>query len=242
MIPVTRSYFWLALLLALSLSASVSAQLHTHEHATAPEADGVLRWEGSPDGIAYSEFNHHLAAACVLLIGLSELGAACAVRFWTWTRFVLPGALLVVGVYLFGWSDHEAWPVGSLSIAQTFVGGDLEIVQHKLFAVLLLGMGTVEGLRWSGKITGPGWAWPLPMLAVFGGLLLFVHDHGHYPGGRAIMMHHLLMGTIAIAAGSLRLATLAGFGGRGSAGQAIWRFAWPGLLLLLGLQLLLYTE
>ena len=78
------------------------------------------------------------------------------------------------------------------------------------------------------------------MLAIVGGLLLYVHDHGRYPGGHAIMMHHLIMGTIAITAGSLRLATLAGFGGRGSAGH--WRFAWPGGILLLGLQLLLYTE
>ena len=239
---MTQLYFWLALLLTLSLSTSVSAQLHAHEHAKAQEADGVLRWEGSPDGIAYSEFNHHLAAACVLLIGLSELGAAYAFRSLAWTRFILPVALLAVGLYLFGWSDHEAWPVGSLTIAQTFVGGDLEIVQHKLYAMLLLGMGTVEGLRWSGKITGPGWAWPLPMLAIFGGLLLFVHDHGHYPGGHAIMMHHLVMGTMAITAGSLRLATLAGFGGRVLAAHGVWRVAWPGLILLLGLQLLLYTE
>ena len=239
---MTQSSFWLALLLALSLSASVSAQLHTQEHTKAQETDGALRWEGSPDGIAYSEFNHHLAAACVLLIGLGELGAAYAFRSLAWTRFVLPVALLAVGAYLFGWSDHEAWPVGSLSIAQTFVGGDLEIVQHKLYAVLLVSIGTVESLRWSGKITGPGWAWPLPMLAIFGGLLLFVHDHGRYPGGHAIMMHHFLMGTIAIAAGSLRLATLAGFGGRVLAGHWVWRFVWPGLILLLGLQLLLYTE
>ena len=242
MIPVTQSYFWLALLLALSLSASVSAQLHTDEYAKVHKHDAALQWEGSPDGVAYSEFNHHLAAACVVLIGLSELGAACALRSLAWTRFVLPVALLAVGAYLFGWSDHEAWPVGSLTIAQTFVGGDLEIVQHKLYAMLLLGMGTVEGLRWSGKITGPGWVLLLPMLAIFGGLLLFVHDHRHYPGGHAIMMHHLVMGTIAITAGSLRLATLAGFGGRSSAVHWVWRFAWPGLILLLGVQLLLYTE
>ena len=61
-------------------------------------------------------------------------------------------------------------------------------------------------------------------------------------GGQAIMMHHLLMGTIAITAGSVRLATLVGFDGRGWAGHWVWGFAWPGLILLLGLQLLLYTE
>lgn len=31
------------------------------------------QWEGSPEGKAYSEFNHHLAGLFVLLIGVSEL-------------------------------------------------------------------------------------------------------------------------------------------------------------------------
>jgi hypothetical protein len=241
MTPMTQSYFWLALLLALSLSASVSAQLHTDEHAKAHTHDAAPQWEGSPDGVAYSEFNHRVAAVFVLLIGLSEFRAAFALRSLAWTRFVLPAATLAVGAYLLGWSDHEAWPIGSLSLADTFVGGDLEIVQHKLYAMFLLGIGTVEGLRWCGQITGPRWALPLPILAIFGGLLLFVHDHGHYPGGHAIMIHHLVMGTIAITAGSLRLAALALIERRGGEHWG-WKIAWPGLILLLGLQLLLYTE
>lgn len=28
---------------------------------------------------------------------------------------MLPGALAITGVYLFVWSDHDAWPIGSLS-------------------------------------------------------------------------------------------------------------------------------
>jgi hypothetical protein len=241
MTPVTRSYFWLALLLALSLSASVSAQLHTDEHANAHKHDAAQQWEGSPEGIAYSEFNHRLAAVFVLLIGVSELRAAFALRSLAWTRFVLPAAMLAVGAYLLGWSDHEAWPIGSLSLADTFVSGDLEIVQHKLYAVFLMGIGMVEALRWSGEITGPRWALLLPMLAILGGLLLFVHDHGHYPGGHAIAMHHVIMGTIAIAAGSLRLAALAVIRQRGREHWG-WKIAWPGLILLLGVQLLFYTE
>jgi hypothetical protein len=231
--PVTQLYFWLALLLTMFLSASVSAQLHTH--------DAALQWEGSPDGIAYSQFNHRVAAVFVLLIGLSEFRAAFALRSLAWTRFVLPAGTLSVGAYLLGWSDHEAWPIGSLSLADTFLGGDLEIVQHKLYAVLLLGVGMVEAFRWSGPSTGQNRALPLPILAIFGGLLLFIHDHGHYPGGHAIMLHHRIMGTIAITAGSLRLAALAVSGRRGGEHWG-WKIAWPALISLLGLQLLLYTE
>ncbi len=75
---LTSSYFWLALVLVLSLSTSISAQHLAGEHTMAHEASGAPQWEGSPDGIAYSEFNHHIFAAFVLLIGLSELRAAFA--------------------------------------------------------------------------------------------------------------------------------------------------------------------
>jgi len=67
-----------------------------------------LRGEGSPEGIAYSEFNHRLAAGCVLMVGLSEFREAYAVLSLAWTRFVLPAALLLIGGYFFGWSDYEA--------------------------------------------------------------------------------------------------------------------------------------
>jgi len=196
-----KAYFWLALLLALSLSASVSAQLHTDEHAQAHQRDAALQWEGSPDGIAYSEFNHHLAAVFVLLMGLSELVAAFALRSLAWIRFLLPAAMLAAGGYLLGWSDHDAWPIGSLSFAQTFIADDLEIQQHKLYALLFLSVGTVEALRWLGKISGPAGAWPLSVLAIVGGLLLFAHEHGDHPAAHSIAMNHMIMGTIAIAAG-----------------------------------------
>ena len=88
-------------------------------------------WEGSTQGVAYSEFNHHLTGILVLIIGLSELHQALATPRWAWTRFFLPGALLTSAFYLFIWSDHDAWPIGSLSFEETFFGGDSEIFQHK---------------------------------------------------------------------------------------------------------------
>ena len=242
MIPATPLYFGATLILVLSLFAPVAAQLRDHDHAVIHHSAGVPRWEGSVDGIAYSQFNHHLAAAFVLLIGLSELLAVLALRSLAWTRFLLPAAMLAAGGYLLGWSDHDAWPIGSLSFAQTFVADDLEIQQHKLYAVLLLGVGTVEALRWSGKIPGPAGAWPLPILAIVAGLLLFAHEHGDNPAAHSIAMNHMIMGTIAISAGCCRLAAPAPIRRDGLAGHGAWQFAWPALILLIGVQLLLYTE
>ena len=236
MIPASQFYSGATLLLVLSLFTPVAAQLRDHDHAVTHHSAGVPQWEGSVIGIAYSEFNHHLAAAFVLLIGLSELLAVLVLRSLAWTRFLLPAAMLAAGGYLLEWSDHDAWPIGSLSFAQTFVADDLEIQQHKLYAVLLLGVGTVEALRWSGKIPGSAGAWPLPILAIVAGLLLFAHEHGDNPAAHSIAMNHMIMGTIAIAAGFCRLAA------DGLASHRAWQFAWPALILLIGVQLLLYTE
>ena len=242
MIPASQLCFGATLVLMLSLFTPVAAQLRDHDHAVTHDSAGVPRWEGSVDGIAYSEFNHHLAAAFVLLMGLSELLAVLALRSLAWTRFLLPAAMLAAGGYLLGWSDHDAWPVGSLSFAQTFVGGDPEIQQHKLYAVLLLGVGTVEALRRLGKIPSAAAALPLPILAIVGGLLLFAHQHGDNPAAHSIAVNHMIMGTIAIAAGFFRLAAPASFQRDGLVGHGAWQLAWPGLILLIGVQLLLYTE
>ena len=239
----TSSYFWLALILVLSLSTSISAQHVAGEHTMAHEASGASQWEGSPEGIAYSEFNHHMLAAFVLLIGLSELRAAFARRSLAWTRFVLPLAMLAAGGYLLGWSDHDAWPIGSLSFSQTFFGGDWEILQHKLLSLLLLSVGMIEGVRLYANRKAPAWTTlPLPVLAIVAGVFLFLHQHGNHPGSHSIMLHHVFMGSTAIAAGSSRLAMSGVIGG--SAPEKHWalRLAWPGLILLIALQLWLYKD
>ena len=138
-----------------------------HEHHGA--ADHRAGWEGSVAGIAYSEFNHHLTGMLVLIIGLSELRQALAMPFWAWTRFLLPGALLTSGSFLLIWSDHNAWPIGSLSFMQTFFGSDPEIFQHKSYGLLSLTVGAIELLRRLGQIRHAAWVAPLPLFAIIGG-------------------------------------------------------------------------
>jgi hypothetical protein len=148
------------------------------QHGTVGHQTG---WEGSVAGIAYSEFNHHLTGILVLIIGLSEVRQALAVPFWAWTRFLLPGALLTSGVFLLIWSDHDAWPIGSLSFMQTFFGSDSEIFQHKSYGLLSVAVGMIELLRRVGHLGHAVWAAPLPAFAIIGGLMLFGHSHGIHP-------------------------------------------------------------
>ncbi len=198
-------------------------------------------WEGSPEGIAYSEFNHHLAGFLVLLIGLSELRQALRWQALAWSRFLLPGAMLTGGIFLLIWSDHEAWPIGSLSFAETFWGPDPEIIQHKTYGLLCLFVGTVEGLKRVGLFRHAAWTVPLPLFAIIGGLMLFGHSHGDHPAAQKIALHHAVMGTLAITAGSSRL--LCGWRPtRLTEERSYWELLWAALILVIGFQLLIYSE
>lgn len=202
-----------------------------HDHAGVPGGG----WEGSPEGKAYSEFNHHAAGVFVLLIGFSELNYALALTTLAWTRLLLPTAMLGAGGFLLVWSDHEAWPIGSLGFVQTFFGTDWEIIQHKVYAVLLLAVGSIELLRRTGRLAPAWWRTPLPAVAILGGLMLFLHSHGAHPAAHKIAIHHTIMGVLAITAGSCKLVSEI-------SARSRWGLAWACLILLIGVQLLVYSE
>jgi len=242
----------IVLICVLLSAVPLWAQHDAHGKVSPPEAPVAgqdhhgaagdpARWEGSVAGIAYSEFNHHLTGLLVLVIGLSELRQALAVRFWAWTRFFLPGALLASGFFLFVWSDHEAWPIGSLSFMQTFFGSDSEIFQHKSYALLSLMVGTIELLRRLRLMSHAAWVAPLPLFAIIGGLMLFGHSHGFHPAADKIALDHAIMGSMAVTAGSSKL--LSDWFRSPSHGSAPrWEILWAGLILLIGMQLMIYAE
>jgi hypothetical protein len=198
-------------------------------------------WEGSAQGIAYSEFNHHFVGLFVLLFGFAELIQAMRSSSPIWTRLVLPTALGIVGLFLLVLSDHDAWPIGSLGFVQTFFGEDREIVQHKFYGILAAAAASSETLRRLGWAKHPAWAVPLIVLGIGGGLLLFAHSHGVHLSHEKIEFHHALMGSLGVGAGVSRaLATWMACSSNGSA--RAWDFVWAGLILLMGVQLLMYFE
>jgi hypothetical protein len=236
----------LALLTAAPALAQHSAPLshdspHTVGHDLRAHPGSVEVWEGSAKGIAYSERNHHVAGFMVLLMGLAELSQVLRLSSLRWARLLLPSAMLVAGVFVMIWSDHEAWPIGSLGFADTFGGADHEILQHKIYGILALTVGSVELFRRLGRIGHKAWASPLPLMAIVGGLMLFGHSHGFHPSAEKIAVHHAIMGTMAVTAGSSKLLS-AWVGPREPSGSTRWEWLWVGLIFLIGMQLLVYSE
>lgn len=199
------------------------------------------RWEGSPEGKAFSEFAHHFAGSFDVIFGLAELGSALQYPLPYWARFILPGSLSVVGGYTLIWSDHDAWPIGSLSFGETFFGRDHEIIQHKSYAILALAITFFETLRRTGKVRHPAWAAPLVLLVLFSALSLFDHSHGNHPAAAKIQFHHSLLGIVGVgAAFSKGLASW--LPGASPQMRKWWEMAWAGSIILFGLLLLAYSE
>ena len=237
--------------LGADVRAQPSSEHHPTEHFSAPAPSEPTHeshhepvsgtWEGSAQGVAYSEFNHRFAGLFVLLFGLAELGHALRCPLPFWIRLVLPGALAVIGPYLLIWSDHEAWPIGSLSFAQTFFGQDQEIIQHKFYGVFGTTAAVSETFRRMGWARHPAWAVPLFFLGSVGTLLLFFHSHGDHPANQTIELHHALLGSLGIGA-AVSNAMVSWASGTSRKTMNRWEVAWAGFVIVMGLQLLMYFE
>ena len=71
--------------------------------------------------------------------------------------------------------------------------------------------------------------------------MLFGHSHGFHPAAQKIAMHHAIMGTMAVTAGSSKLLSTWVIPAERTA-SANWEWVWVSLILLIGAQLLIYSE
>ncbi|NKB81223.1 MAG: hypothetical protein GKS05_04905 [Nitrospirales bacterium] len=84
----------------------------------------------------------------------------------------------------------------------------------------------------------------LPAFAILGGLLLFLHRHGPHPAAHQIMIHHSIMCGLAITAGAFRVLCESVHVRKlpQPNGQSRLMVCWVILILVIGVQLLLYSE
>ena len=190
-----------------------------------------------------SEFNHHLAGILVALAGLLILTGEKFKNRWTWIKYAWPVCFLLSGIFVFVFSDTELWPFGHKS---WWVGltTDMEVLQHKTFAVILLGLGIIEILRAKGRLRAAWSAWVFPVVTLCGSILLLFHSHDAGMHGPDAMntMEKIQMQHFSYAALGVGIAVTKGFADSQTSLGKISRYVWPILMVTLGVILARYTE
>lgn len=190
-----------------------------------------------------SEFNHHLAGFFVILAGIFILAEGALTQRWSFLRFAWPACFLLSGLFLLVYSDTELWPFGPQSWWYGLTH-NLEDVQHKTFAVILLALGVIEVQR-ARDVLKSAWAgWLFPVLACFGSVLLLFHEHHsgmHGPGHMSVMAHiqgqHLGFSVTGFCIGLVK-----GLSELPTRWKVAFARLWSLLMIVLGVLLMLYTE
>ncbi len=193
-----------------------------------------------------SEFNHHLAGLFVICAGIFILAESHLARRWPLVRFAWPMCFLAAGLFVLVFSDTEIWPFGPQTPWYA-ITHNAEDLQHKIFSVILLALGYVEFQRARGRLKSPWAACFFPVVGAAGAILLLFHAHSgnmQAPNAMETMariqnQHRLFAGAglgVALANG------LAGLTKTPQKWHRIFRQAWPGLLIILGVLLTRYTE
>ena len=184
--------------------------------------------------IAWSEYNHHWAGLFVALIAalalLNRAGVGWA-RHW-------PLAFLLLAVFLFLRSDPEVWPLGEQPFWASF--RDVEVLQHRVFVVLISVFALFEwGVR-TGRIRRPGAALVFPLACALGGTLLLTHSHAiaNVKDQLLIELTHTPLALAGIAAGWARWLEIRLHGRT----AVVAGYVWPLCFLLCAVTLVWYRE
>lgn len=190
-----------------------------------------------------SEFNHHFAGFLVAIAGIFMLFQTALVKRWSLAKYVWPACFLLAGLFVLVWSDTELWPFGHKHWLDS-LRSDREVLQHKTFAVLLLGLGVIELQRARGALQAAWSAWIFPAIAVAGSIILLFHQHQaglvgeHHMETMALIQSEHLSYTVS----GLGIGLTKGLSEIKGRSAAIFGRIWPSLLTLLGILLMFYRE
>jgi len=199
-----------------------------------PPSDDPLSTR-SPEDIAWSEYNHHVAGIFVLAIGLlavlERTGRAPWAQHW-------PLLFIGLAAFLFARDDPEAWPFGPLGFWEGFAFRT--ILQHYIFVVLVLAFGIFEWLVRTGRLRSPRPAFVFPLLSAVGAGLLLAHSHSleNLKTVYLVEITHLPLGVLGCCMGWARWLELRLPAPDNRALGWVWSLA----LVLIGVLLLLYRE
>src|SRR5262249_19322101 len=153
------------------------------------------------------------------------------------------GCFLLSGIFLLVWSDSELWPLGNQPWLDT-MAHDPEVLQHKTFAVLLLGLGVIEWQRARGVLTTAWSAWVFPVLAIGGSVLLLFHQHagGVHGPNHMERMARIQSEHLSYSVAGIGLAITRSLSELETHWRRVFSRSWPVLMLVLGILLTFYRE
>ncbi|MBV8650721.1 MAG: CopD family protein, partial [Alphaproteobacteria bacterium] len=212
---------------------AAAAQSATRPQAFVPGM-GELPPRNAED-IAWSEYNHHWAGLIVLAIGLLALAERSGWAPWArnW-----PLLFLALAVFLFFRSDPETWPLGDVGLLDSL--RDPEVLQHRIFVVLIVGFAFFEWRVRTGREKSPRAALVFPIMTAVGGGLLLTHSHAlsNLKDLMLIEMSHVPLALLGIAAGWSRWLELR----LEPPTSRMMAWVWPVCFVLVGILLLSYRE
>jgi putative copper resistance protein D len=190
-----------------------------------------------------SEFNHHLAGIFVILAALFLLGENALRQRWPQARFAWPSCFLLAGLFLLVFSDTELWPFGPQSWWYGLTH-NVEDLQHKTFAAILLTLGVLEIQRARGVLKAAWAGWVFPVLALGGSVLLLFHEHhgGMHGADHMTLMARIQAEHLNFAIAGSSVGVVKGLSELRTRWQTVFMKSWPLLLIVLGVLLLRYVE
>ena len=123
----------------------------------------------------FSEFNHRFAGVFVFLVGVVALLQPYVARRFAAIRYLWTVLFLIPGMYLLLLSDPESWPTGNQTLYYV-VTENMQVLQHKIFSLILLALSAVEFFRVRGRLRALWTAFLFPAFAAAGAALLFFHS------------------------------------------------------------------
>ncbi len=186
-----------------------------------------------------SELDHHVAGILVILAGVFILAERFLCRRWPFVRFIWPMCFVSAGLFLLVYSDTELWPFGRVSW-WSGLSQRPEDLQHKIFAMILLGVGFIEIQRARDALKAAWGAWVFPTLAVLGSVMLLFHEHD--PRTPIAVMRHIQSQHLSFALTGFGIALTKGLSEVRMGWQSVFARLSPTLVIALGVLLMLYTE
>ena len=146
---------------------------------------------------AWSEYNHHMAGLFVVAMGILAILSRLGVR---WARH-WPLVFLGMAAFLLVRNDPGSWPLGPEGFWEGMTRA--EVVQHRIFVVLVVGFGFFEWAVQTGRVTSQRCALVFPVLCAAGGMLLLTHSHAALSLKTEYLTEvtHAPLGVLAVIAG-----------------------------------------